>query len=851
MKIIKLAFQLVKEQKLRNLLIIIGISLGAIIITSSQIFISSIEESNEASIKELYGEMDLYVGHQLGVADDTTDPVSEDDYRSIENLEKVEGITPVSYPYLGFEVEYDMFDYIYVGFKDEPLAYQTTMVEIGDQRLPGPGEVIVSTAYAKANNITEGDSISLPFPPKEHQNLKVVGFSKEREYLNRLFLFNYDWLENVTRKGPNMLMIRLDSYRSKQAVGEQINMINSELKIDFLKEADEQRDNIGGLYPILTALNIAILIVSGLLLTSILHISLQNRQQQYAVMRIIGASKKTIVFLNLTESLILGSIGLVLGILIGIFIPSLLLKNSISIADIEVVSISIPWSSITLYSVIYIMLILTASTLPAIKAANLSPIEAYQNTSKSHAIYKIKGFYFATLLTASVFISILSFIVNNTVMHIIAILALMTMLLLLVHYFLHYGLILSLKSLRLFGNNHFLKITPFNALRQMNKNKQVAIIIIVSMSISIIGFSTLDSMRKTTFDQLFSLNPTDYKLTEVSYGNERLESDGFSPELYNSLSKLDSVADHSLFFTKPLMYMTTNLPNPEAGMYSVEQSKSLQTLTGITSTDISRLLQTSGFLEGKENITDLEDDEVIITSSTSTTLGYSVGDTIELLDEETNGVYSLRVGMLIEDTHMLGDEVYTILMTSEQMKDHFGVINHSELLIDSSQGHVLEESTIKNMIDDLGLGNEVTIYNRYDAVDDFHEQFNQRLIILFLAVGLMIGLSMIGLMNNSVSSIKERLPELSILRAIGLSKKLQTYSLILEGALLSTICGFVSVTISFWITIHLNFAFNGEILTLPILLSLILLLLSPSIGIIAFLAPAIWASKKSILAHIK
>ncbi|GAF20274.1 hypothetical protein JCM19046_4985 [Bacillus sp. JCM 19046] len=169
MKIIKLAFQLVKEQKLRNLLIIIGISLGAIIITSSQIFISSIEESNEASIKELYGEMDLYVGHQLGVAEDTTDPVSEDDYRSIKHLEKVEGITPVSYPYLGFEVEYDMFDYIYVGFKDEPLAYQTTMVEIGDQRLPGPGEVIVSTAYAKANNITEGDSISLPFPPKEHQ----------------------------------------------------------------------------------------------------------------------------------------------------------------------------------------------------------------------------------------------------------------------------------------------------------------------------------------------------------------------------------------------------------------------------------------------------------------------------------------------------------------------------------------------------------------------------------------------------------------------------------------------------------------------------------------------------------
>ncbi len=406
-------------------------------------------------------------------------------------------------------------------------------------------------------------------------------------------------------------------------------------------------------------------------------------------------------------------------------------------------------------------------------------------------------------------------------------------------------------SLRLFGDNQFLKITPLNALRQMNKNKQVAIIIIVSMSISIIGFSTLDSMRKTTFDQLFSLNPTDYKLTEVSYGNERLESDGFSPELYNSLSKLDSVADHSLFFTKPLMYMTTNLPNPDAGMYTVEQSSSLQTLTGITSTDINRLLQTSGFLEGKENITDLEDDEVIITSSTSTTLGYSVGDTIELLDEETNEVHSLRVGMLIEDTHMLGDEVYTILMTSEQMKDHFGVINHSELLIDSSQGHVLEETTIKNMIDDLGLDNEVTIYNRYDAVKDFHEQFNQRLIILFLAVGLMIGLSMIGLMNNSISSIKERLPELSILRAIGLSKKLQTYSLILEEALLSTICGFVSVAISFWISIHLNFAFNGEILTLPILLSLILLLLSPLIGIIAFLAPAIWASKKSILAHIK
>ncbi|KYG25590.1 ABC transporter permease [Alkalihalobacillus trypoxylicola] len=852
MKLIRLAFKLIYEQKLRNLLMILGVSLGAMIITASQIFIASIEESNEASVKDLFGEIDLYVGHQLNLSHDSRIPVSDDDFNQIRSLEQVKELTPVSYPYLGMEIEYDLHDEIYVGFKNEPLAYETTMVEIGVQELPGAAEVIVSPAYAKLNNINVGDVIKLPFPPKEEQQVKVVGLSDDREYLNRILLFNYDWLESVTREGPNMLMLSLDSYRSKQMVAEQIHLINPDLKIDFLYEADEQRENIGGLYPILTALNVTILIVSGLLLMSILQISMQNRQHQYAVMRIIGASKSKIFQLSLIESFIIGSIGLLIGIVVGMIVPLLILMNSISFADIEVTNISIPWFTIIFYSVIYVVLIIVSASIPAMKASHSPPIEAYQNTSKSHAIYRIKHMYFMIAFIVCVLISLFSILINHAMWHIVSMIALFSSMILFTTYFLHYGLKISIFLIEKFRNDHFLKLIPLNARRQMQKNKQIAVILLVSVSISIIGFTTLDSMRKTSIEQLFNLNPTDYKLTEMAYGNERIHSNGFTPELFNRLIELDNVEEHSLFFTKPLMWLTVNLPNQAAGLYPIEHSDSLQALVRITGTDIERLMKTSSIIEGQEDINALTANEVIITLSAANAMGYNIGDTVEVLNDVNNEIYYLTIGMIIDHSMMLGDDSeFTLLLNPTQMKDLFGVVNHSELLIDSTDSKLIDQKTLEFVINDLNLQQEVTIYDRYEAVNDFLAQYNQRMIILFLATGFMIGLSIIGLMNNSISSIKERLPELSILRAVGLSKKRQTFSLIIEGALISIICGVVAVVMSLWISVHLNLSLSSEIISLPFQTSFVMLLLSPLIGLTAFIVPAIWASRKDILSHIK
>ncbi|KMK76252.1 ABC transporter permease [Alkalihalobacillus pseudalcaliphilus] len=851
MKLIKLAFQLVYEQKFRNLLIIFGISLGAIIITSSQIFIASIEESNEISVKELYGEIDLYVGHQLNLSHESKDPVSSNDINQIRSLDQVKELTPVSYPYLGMEIEYEMHDDIYVGFRNEPLAYETTMVEIGEQDIPGPAEVIVSPSYAKSKDINVGDLIQLPFPPNKEQQVKVVGLSEDREYLKRVLVFNYDWLVSVTREGPNMLMLSLDSYRSKQIVGEQINMINPNLNIDFLNEADEQRENIGGLYPILTALNVAILIISGMLLISILQISTQNRLKQYALMRIIGASKRKIFHLSLLESFIIGSIGLLIGIGVGIIAPLLILKNSLSFVDIEITNVSIPWLNIILYSIIYMLLMIASSSIPAMKASQSPPIEVYQNSSKSHAIYRIKHRNFMTGFILCIFISLSSILINHPTLHILSIIALFSLMILSTTYFLHYGFKTCIFFMDKFKVDNYLKLTPLNALKQIQKNKQIAVILLISISISIIGFTTLESMKKTSINQLFNLNPTDYKVTEMAYGNERINSEGFTSELFNRLIELDNVDKHSLFFTKPVMGLTLNLPNQEAGLYSIEESNTRQALVRVVGTDIETLMNTTHTIEGRKDINALEADEAIITLRTANITGYTIGDVVEVLDEVSNDTYQIRIGMIIDNSSMLGEETdFTLLLSSFQMEDIFGIVSHSELLINSSESEIIDQKILESIINELSLQKEVAIYNRYESVNEFLEQYNQRLIILVLAAAFMIGLSIIGLMNNSISSIKERLPELSTLRAIGLSKKRQTYSLIIEGAVLSTICGSIAVMISLWISIHLNLSFNSKIITLPINASFTILLLSPIIGMSAFLAPSIWASRKDILSNI-
>jgi len=111
------------------------------------------------------------------------------------------------------------------------------------------------------------------------------------------------------------------------------------------------------------------LLVGGIGVMNIMLVSVTERTSEIGLKKALGAKKRRIRRQFLTEASVLTSLGGMLGVLIGIGLAELISQtNGIPVA------ISIP---AIVVSVVFSMLIgMIFGLLPAIKAANLNPIEA-------------------------------------------------------------------------------------------------------------------------------------------------------------------------------------------------------------------------------------------------------------------------------------------------------------------------------------------------------------------------------------------------------------------------------------------------------------------------------------------
>ena len=111
------------------------------------------------------------------------------------------------------------------------------------------------------------------------------------------------------------------------------------------------------------------LLVGGIGVMNIMLVSVTERTSEIGLKKAIGAKKRRIRLQFLTEAAVLTSLGGIIGVLSGVGLSELISK----MMDIPV-AISVP---AILVAVLFSMLIgVIFGLLPAVKAANLNPIEA-------------------------------------------------------------------------------------------------------------------------------------------------------------------------------------------------------------------------------------------------------------------------------------------------------------------------------------------------------------------------------------------------------------------------------------------------------------------------------------------
>jgi lipoprotein-releasing system permease protein len=176
-----------------------------------------------------------------------------------------------------------------------------------------------------------------------------------------------------------------DIYESDQTARKISDQIGVEYKAIDWREANR---------PLFTALTlerrIALLIigliifVAALNITTTLALSVGERRFDIAVLRAVGASAKKIVSIFLIEGLMLASIGLIAGILLGIlscFFANQfnLIRLPAGVYEVGEVSLQVNAVEILLIASLVLVLSFLASAIPATAAARMRPLENLKN----------------------------------------------------------------------------------------------------------------------------------------------------------------------------------------------------------------------------------------------------------------------------------------------------------------------------------------------------------------------------------------------------------------------------------------------------------------------------------------
>lgn len=866
--IFSLAKSFLKSRKSRTILSIIGISIGFMLLISSNILMSTLEKSNENIVEEKYGNYDLIVGYQKSSLF-----LDSSDINKINKFDNVQQTSPFLYPYIGKDNPYKKemeIQPMYVGLKNDSLSKEHEFTKLSSGHLPGKSEVVIPYSWSKAKNLKIGSTLTFPFPPNEEKTVRVSGIMKKSEYLHSVVLFQYDWLAKATSQNNHVttLMIKLNDWHAKGQVINQLKEIDPKFFIDRQIKMDKEREQLGGLKPVVQGLNIAVLIGSALLLISTLQMSIQEKKKELATLRLLGAKKTQIAWLVISESVIIATLSAILGVIFGIGI-SFILKGVITkVSGISVENIYIEWTSI-MYSVLLgILITIVASIIPATLASKLSPIQAYrQSIDTEHKTRVVLPFISLCLVFSSISLSFLNYIkIHDPKIYILS----AAILILSIFVGISFLLKCTVKILS-FIIKPFLKqyslLASRNTIRQLRRSIQIAGVIMLGVIISIVGISVLTTVRDTTEKSIL----TKYPLSHVIDSNSEYDEPGLPLTFYKQVDSIPKVKSVPVY--KDITVFTQNFnesnikKNSKLMLYNVNGKR--EVMTGLQGVDFNKIKGSLPFkvTKGSINVNQLNQGGVVITDYGSKVLGYKLGDSIKVIhDNELNfkedkleykdgkskgQVLSLKVVAIIKDYPMQEGPDIGIYTSPEFMKKRFNIDSINEVyykILDKKS-----QSNIENKVETL-IGNQpsskVILYNRQTELETLYNQFNQRVAILLSCVVLICLLAMIGLMNGMASSLQERSREFATIRALGSKTKNIVRLTLVEGAMVTLGGGILGVLFGSVLLNQLLLSLDNNSITLPWKMILICLITTPVMGLIATLIPALYLSKKDILKEL-
>ncbi|SPS03400.1 ABC transporter ATP-binding protein/permease [Latilactobacillus sakei] len=396
MSAFKMAMQHMRYDIKRNLLIIFGASIGIFSVilmlglgqgvtgyindqVSSQVNPNTIQIARNVSQKQIED------GDQGNLAD-----------KDIKRFDKIKNVTKVEKGYYadGVQVHYQKKSETIQMFQTFNKTERVQDIKTGTK--PGANEVLLTKATAKKldkKNYKKmvGRTVTVYVnaiskdqrPVQMRQDVKVSGIiNSGTEAVTYGTLAKMYQAQNLELE-PNFAAVTVNKTQNVKAVQNKIKAYDS--KVDGKTQKDYQITGVGAILDsINTYLKLAFyvlagiagisLLVSAIMIIVVLYISVSERTKEIGILRAIGARKKDIRHLFMSEAFLIGLLSSILGALIAWGGQALVNVIAQPLTHMPIVVIT---SGYVIFGiVISIVISLLAALAPSRKAAKLDPIEA-------------------------------------------------------------------------------------------------------------------------------------------------------------------------------------------------------------------------------------------------------------------------------------------------------------------------------------------------------------------------------------------------------------------------------------------------------------------------------------------
>ncbi len=408
---IKMALQSLWSHKLRSTMTVLGVVIGV----ASVLAVTSLGAAFEDSLVANFDDLDdrsIFVTASAG--DPTQGPpdagqfgliFTEVDLQSLRDIQGVERVVPSG------EVGITR---IALADKEIPFRSLTATTPDADElRRPadyasggpfslGAEETVLGATVAKSLNASVGDAITISYEDGSEASLTVTGVLALQESLfgsnNGQVFVPVDPFYQIQARSPSSdALVRVysgftvfaDDARTIDATQERVDNYlqrNSDaaqlLQEDIIILVSTPSDitaSIGTAFDQVTIFIAAIagvsLLVAGIMIASVMLISVAERTKEIGMMKAIGATDGFVLRMFLQEAAIIGLLGSLLGIGLGLAGGAIMVET-LFVEEGETVAFVVPWDWVAISVLVGVSVALIAGILPSSRAVRIQPVEA-------------------------------------------------------------------------------------------------------------------------------------------------------------------------------------------------------------------------------------------------------------------------------------------------------------------------------------------------------------------------------------------------------------------------------------------------------------------------------------------